>query len=149
MTWWRAWGPWVVFTLAGPPLGFAAILLAGSVAALAHGKQISGQGFVDLVWFYFSFLVFAYLFGGLQATVVGVVASLSRTQAGYPAVIPPLAVATVVSIAMTAFVWRGGVGGDPLGTLTLLLTAHCGSTVLCWLLVRRLRYTPDVATEQP
>lgn len=164
MQWWRAWGPWVIFTVLGPPLGLLALLIPLGIASGLSGDWPGAAGpaqpsasFPQIMKGMLGAFSISYLFGVIQATFVGMIASVYRNENGNIRLMPPMIAAFIVSIFVMFLVFSNSRSASVFElyasvfelfyVFVAVAVTHCVPTGLCWFIARNLRSFEQEGTQ--
>ncbi|WP_438276200.1 hypothetical protein [Nitrobacter sp.] len=141
---WQALAVFVIFLIAGPPIGALTSLL---MAAIFNPTGLFGGAGIEAVIQGTPFVMFfSYLFGGIQAAVVGMIAAVSRYYS-HRQVVPLSAVlggCLFVSFALSVLVWAHDRTAHPkmstpiFSVFWVMLLVNLGAGIGCWFLSNRL-----------
>jgi len=123
-----------VFLVVGPPLGAAILFALATGFVPPHGVPAS----VGLYWRAAQiFGGFSYLFGGLQAAFVGLVAMSAqwRRRSPFAPFWPPLIASMIAAVAFLTLLWSKSrnTSGPDLETIVGFFGLHVGAATGCWL----------------
>ena len=152
-------GVFLVFVIAGPPLGLLSLLAAGTLLAPAGSFggtiRVPTAHELDLMLKGFGlFSPFSYLFGGVQAACVGLVAAIAQYHDRVRRVplIPMLVASFVAGAAFLGIIALKSPQPPTFTAIAGFLALHCAAGIGCWLVANALlwpfrpRHMPAAAT---
>jgi hypothetical protein len=134
----------LMFTLAGPPIGFLLVLAAAIVAVALVGtsQPIDPWGLLErlphLVQFTVFGAAFAYLVGGLQALAAGIMMAVYGLWIGKPS----YGVAAVVGLITLGVTMLVRMSNSWMENATMAL-ANVGAALICWGIAKRFWTDPS------
>jgi hypothetical protein len=141
---WQALAVFFIFLIAEPPIGALTLFL---VDAIFHPTRMFGVAWIDVVLQGVPLVVFfSYLFGGIQAAVVGMIAAVSR-YCSRRQIVPLSAVlggCLFVSLALSVLLWLHGWTAHPKIPTSIfsgvwgMLLVNLAAGIGCWFLSNRL-----------
>jgi hypothetical protein len=131
----------LVFVVLGPAIGGVALVVLSWIASLPSDLgQLQWinrpKAFLHAVVFV---QLFTYFLGGLQALVVGALASIFHLRdPGGPVPLAPVLVGSILcALVFLALLWRRGEALQ-IATSVVLLLVHVGAGLGCWLIANAL-----------
>ena len=134
----RAFLVLLVFAILGPPLGAAAVLVIGALAA----GVLSGLSGPPGGWLQPATLVLmvAYMFGGIQALIIGIAMCVwqLRGQSTLLALKPVLIVTAVVVLGVLALAGLSSTDALKPDFVGFAIAVHFGASLGCWAIANLL-----------